>query len=1254
MSSSRPSPRRLRRSRVPLLFAVLLLASGAQAQQFEFQGPNLVVNGNFDAGLSGWIEEDHDEFTSNWISYENFGSTGGSLQGEGKTDPPPDRHPITWQCMTVKPGRNYRFEGALKSLFDDEVISGGSIQLSRATPTGCAEDGTPLKEFFLRDSYEDGPWEPNGATVRIPAGVNRVRVATVAEAGNFLSDARQDNQSNFLAYDAVALRELLGDFVARFGAGVPGIGTAREILTIPVEVENRSVYEAHSGEIRFEDRNRFILRSETCPGTLTRVEQGANSYFSWQGFGSPFSPKGKITCSIEVEVKPGATGNDPLRLTATSDNDWNYTDNTVTTPFQVALSPDLAVEVSTTEFPQPGQTVNAVMTFRNLGTASANGAFSFEWTNDDGERVTLSGFSDSCSEFFYDQGLGVAAFPLAPGAVRTCTLGFTWPLQTASVLRLTLMGSASGDFDTSNNVASTVSKLLTLRVNTPDDLIDFDPGDGICSAYPGTVMQFCSLRGAIMEANAIAGAQTIELPVLEEPYRLTRSSTDGAENGDVQISGPTRLIGEPLDGVNPQLLLDFPVSEPGRAIRVESTASTVRITNLDIVGQPQAFNGDGGLISHRGDRLVLRDVSLSNGRALGKGGAIHALGELDIFNAKFTNNAAPRGGAIALEAPSFEFLEIADTRFSGNGDADTLEGGALWLSKGLVGIDRSTLDANRADRGGGIYARTDNFATLLFNSTLTGNIADLEGGALWAGSGIGINTSTVADNHATPGDTSTGLGGGAFVVDGVIVSVYGSIFAGNTGRIRTVTGGPFPLSYPDAAACHGALDSDGYNTMQSVSQDQLCAITGTTGDNLDSPATLGALADNGGPTPTRALLATGNEVDRGPLDCRATASAGSNVLTADQRGSVRPADGDGDGQARCDKGAFERADAARVTVVRAGSAQGFVSSSPSSIFCGETCSAAFASNQSVTLTAQAASGHRFMGWSGACSGSGLQCTFNVSGNASVTATFEDLSTRLLTVTRAGNGNGSVSSTPAGIACPGDCSESYSSDVSITLTATAAAGSTFAGWSGDCSGTATCTLLMDGARQASAEFSANSHAVSIALGGDGAGKVAAASTGIDCPGVCAADVPTGTVTSFVATPDAGSVFARWGRGPCSGSTTPTCDTTITADLVLLAEFETVADPTLTVEVLGAGSVGSSPAGVACAGPGTCSADFVRDTSVTLTATSHAGQEFIEWRTGPCAGSTTPTCVFPLEGDLKLRAEFGPAGATGDLIFNDSFE
>jgi endoglucanase len=75
----------------------------------------------------------------------------------------------------------------------------------------------------------------------------------------------------------------------------------------------------------------------------------------------------------------------------------------------------------------------------------------------------------------------------------------------------------------------------------------------------------------------------------------------------------------------------------------------------------------------------------------------------------------------------------------------------------------------------------------------------------------------------------------------------------------------------------------------------------------------------------------------------------------------------------------------------------------------------------------------------------------------------------LTVARAGTGSGTITSSPSGINCGSTCSASYASGTSVTVTAAAASGSTFAGWSGACTGTGTCTVSMTAARSVTATF-----------------------------------------------------------------------------------------------------------------------------------------------------------------------------------------
>jgi hypothetical protein len=86
--------------------------------------------------------------------------------------------------------------------------------------------------------------------------------------------------------------------------------------------------------------------------------------------------------------------------------------------------------------------------------------------------------------------------------------------------------------------------------------------------------------------------------------------------------------------------------------------------------------------------------------------------------------------------------------------------------------------------------------------------------------------------------------------------------------------------------------------------------------------------------------------------------------------------------------------------------------------------------------------------------------------ALATAPGED---RVLWVTVSGSGTGTVSG--PGIGCPGDCSEIVSNGTAMSLSATATGASTFEGWGGDCSGSASCDLTLNENRYVTATFDA---------------------------------------------------------------------------------------------------------------------------------------------------------------------------------------
>jgi len=150
------------------------------------------------------------------------------------------------------------------------------------------------------------------------------------------------------------------------------------------------------------------------------------------------------------------------------------------------------------------------------------------------------------------------------------------------------------------------------------------------------------------------------------------------------------------------------------------------------------------------------------------------------------------------------------------------------------------------------------------------------------------------------------------------------------------------------------------------------------------------------------------------------------------------------------------------------------------------------------------------------------------------------------------GSGGVTSTPAGIDCPGDCSASYLEGTEVELAAAAAPGWTFAGWSGDCaSPTTPCTVTLDQARAVTATFEEIPPTWTLAIAIDGDGDVASTEPGIACPGDCSEIYEDGEPVELATTPGAGSLFDAW-EGDCAGQG-PVCNLTMTGDRSATARF-----------------------------------------------------------------------------------------------------
>lgn len=238
---------------------------------------------------------------------------------------------------------------------------------------------------------------------------------------------------------------------------------------------------------------------------------------------------------------------------------------------------------------------------------------------------------------------------------------------------------------------------------------------------------------------------------------------------------------------------------------------------------------------------------------------------------------------------------------------------------------------------------------------------------------------------------------------------------------------------------------------------------------------------------------------------------------------------------------------AKLSVQKAGNGEGTVTSAPSGISCGSTCSGSFNTNSPITLTAAASAGSVFTGWTGACSGTST-CTVTLSANASVTATFST-APGTLTVSLAGTGSGVVTSSPAGINCGTTCSASFSDGTQVTLNETPNSGSTFGGWGGACSGSGSCVVTLNKASSVTATFILSPPTLTVTV--TGTGTVSSSPVGINnCTTTCNATFPAGTVVSLTANPGTKNFFSGWG-GACSGQ--GACNVTMSANQSVSATF-----------------------------------------------------------------------------------------------------
>jgi len=391
------------------------------------------------------------------------------------------------------------------------------------------------------------------------------------------------------------------------------------------------------------------------------------------------------------------------------------------------------------------------------------------------------------------------------------------------------------------NAAAAVS----FTVNSTNDVpanFSGDPNFDLCQTGLGN--QVCTLRAAIMNANRHAsGPALIHLPAGTYTLAIASAAPFSDANGSLDISRTVTLLGAGAAST----IIDGAALD---SVFFVTASGVFTVTGVTI---QHGHSGGGGAIASSG-QLSLSDSVLRDNFGF-EGGALNSAGSTTVNRTSFLDNLSPKfGGGIIVD------------------------GGSLSLSN-------STVAGNSALDGGGIH---NDGNLIVFNSTLSNNRTFFSGGALENAGTASLFHTTIAGNLADDDGNGSGVGGG----------IFGGFNPENTQLFNTLLADNYVSSTVNE--CAGQIGSHDYNLIQTTDD---CSITLTTHDNSDlTDVFLGELANNGGPTLTRALLAGSPALDIIPAThngpCRDPLGA---APVPDQRGVARPVNG------LCDIGAFEGA-----------------------------------------------------------------------------------------------------------------------------------------------------------------------------------------------------------------------------------------------------------------------------------------------------------------------------------------------------------
>lgn len=330
--------------------------------------------------------------------------------------------------------------------------------------------------------------------------------------------------------------------------------------------------------------------------------------------------------------------------------------------------------------------------------------------------------------------------------------------------------------------------LTTFMVSSTGDSFDDVFGDGVAVDNNGVD----SLRGAIQEANALDGADTIYLTSGTYTLSFDGFDDDNALVGDLDITSDVTIIGAGaentiIDGGGIDRIFDiFPeatVNISGVTIRNGLARNGAGIRNTgtllleDSIVENNVAEGafdsvGGGIANSQGGDLTLDGVIVRNNTAEIHGGGLYSTDSIaTIIDSTFENNSTEMdGGGMSVFNGSLDMTGGAIR----NNSSD-LDGGGLSMESAIVSLTEVSVTGNIAtEEGGGINVIGNGAELRIFTSTIADNTATNEGGGIRAVSvTLGLMDTTVSGNNTT-------LGGGGIYSDTSLVEIQSSLFANNS------------------------------------------------------------------------------------------------------------------------------------------------------------------------------------------------------------------------------------------------------------------------------------------------------------------------------------------------------------------------------------------------------------------------------------------------------------------------------------------